>query len=91
MEEDCINLLMSCKYLSHSWKKVTELFKMVNFEINISLKHLVFGYKIFVKEYFDFNHILAILGYSICKSYYVSEQKTKAICYKRIPVNVKCM
>ena len=71
---------MSCKYLSHFWKKVTELFKKVSFEINISLKHLVFGYTIFDKEYFEFNHILSILGYSIYKSYYVLEHKTKAIC-----------
>ena len=60
-------------------EKVTELLKKVNFEINISLKHLVLGYKIFDKVYFDFNYILTILGYSIYKSYYVSEQKTKAI------------
>jgi hypothetical protein len=79
MEADYINLFMSCKYLSHFIKKVTELFKKVNFEINISLKHLVFGYKIFDQEYFDFNHILTILGYSLYKSYYESEQKTKAI------------
>jgi hypothetical protein len=78
-EEDCINLFMSRKYLSHFWKKIIEVFKKVNFEINISLKHLVFGYKIFDKEYFDFNQILTILGYSIYKLYYVSEQKTKAI------------
>ena len=61
------------------WKKVTELFKKVNFEINISLEHLVFGYKIFDKDYFHFSFILTILGYSICKSYSVSERKTKTI------------
>ena len=44
----------------HFWKKVTQLFKKLNFEINISLKHLVFGYKIFDKEYFDFSYILTI-------------------------------
>ena len=49
MEEDYINLFMSCNYLSHFWKKVAELFKKVNFETNISLKHLAFGYKIFDK------------------------------------------
>ena len=41
IEEDYIHLFMSCKYLSYFWKKVTELIKKVNFEINISLKHLV--------------------------------------------------
>jgi hypothetical protein len=39
-------------------------------------KGCTLGYKIFDKEYFD---ILTILGYSTYKSYYVSEQKTKAI------------
>jgi hypothetical protein len=78
IEEDYIHLCMSCKYLSHCWKTFTELFKKVNFEINISLTHLVFAYTIFDKEYFDLIYILTILGYSIYESYYVSEQKTKA-------------
>ena len=39
---------------------------------------MVFGYKIFDKDYFDFNYFfLTILGFSIYKPYYVSEQKTK--------------
>jgi hypothetical protein len=46
---------------------------------NIFLKHIVFGYKIFEKDYFDFNYFLAILGFSIYKAYYVSEQKTKQV------------
>ena len=79
------------KHLSHFFKKVTELFIKVNLKVNISLKHLVFD-----KEYFDFNYILAILWYSIYKSQYVSEQKTKAIYayslfVKKITVKVKCM
>ena len=65
LEEDYIHLFMSCKYVSNFWKKVTELFKKVNFEINISLTHLVFGYKIFNKEYLHFNYILTIVGYSL--------------------------
>ena len=65
-------------------------------EVSISHKHQVFGYKIFDKEYFDFNYILTILEYSIYKSHYVSEQKTKGIdvCnlfQKRITNKVKCM
>lgn len=58
---------------------IPELSRKVNFGINISLKHLVLGYKIIDKEYFDVNYILTFLGYSIYKSYNVSEQKTKAI------------
>jgi len=33
---------------------IAELFKKVNFEISISLKYLVFGYKIFDKRIFRF-------------------------------------
>ena len=41
------------------------------------LQHLVFGYKILDKEYVHLNYFLAILAFTIWKSYYVSEQKTK--------------
>ena len=54
IEEDYNNVFMSCKYLSRFWRKVIELFKKVNFEIGISLKYLVFGYKIFDKRMFRF-------------------------------------
>ena len=37
------------------------------------------GYKIFDKEYFHLNYFLTILAFTIYKSYYVSEQKTKTI------------
>ena len=41
-----------------------------------TLKDIVFGYKIFDKEYFYFNYFLTILSFSVYKSYYASEQKT---------------
>ena len=55
------------------------MLKKVQFENNIRLQHLVFGYKIFDKEYFHLNYFLTILEFTIYKSYYVSEQKTKTI------------
>jgi hypothetical protein len=46
----------------------------------IRLQHLVFGYNIFDKEYFHLSYfILTILAFTIYKSYYVSERKTKKI------------
>jgi hypothetical protein len=61
------------KYLNH-------VFIPIGFKKNfVTLKHIVFGYKIFDKDYFDFNYLLAILGFSIYKAYYVSEQKTKQV------------
>jgi hypothetical protein len=43
------------------------------------LKHLIFGYKISDKNYYDVNYFITILGFSIYKSYYLSEQKTKNV------------
>ena len=56
--------------------------KKVNLENSISLKHLVFGYKIFDKDYFDFNFIETIL--------IKSDGCMQLIC-KRITKKVKCM
>ena len=77
MEEDYIHLFMSCSVtcLDKRYRTI----KKVNLENSISLKHLVVGYKIFDKDYFDFNFIETILGYLIYKSDNVSEQKSKAM------------
>ena len=40
---------------------------------------LIVGYTIFDKEYVHQNYFLTILAFSIYKSYYVSEQRTKKI------------
>jgi hypothetical protein len=55
------------------------MLKKVQFENNIRLQHLVFGYKIFDKEYVHLNFFLSLLEFTIYESYYVSEQKTKTI------------
>ena len=47
------------------------MLKKVQFENNIRLQHLVFGYKIFDKKYFHLNYFLTILAFTIYKSYYV--------------------
>ena len=59
--------------------KIQQILKISNIENFVTLKHIVFGYKIFDKDYFDFNYFLTILGFSIYKPYYVSEQKTKQV------------
>jgi hypothetical protein len=61
------------------WNKINEMLKKMKFENNIRLQHLVFGYKIFDKEYFHLNYFLAILALTIYTFYYVSEQNTKKI------------
>jgi hypothetical protein len=48
-------------------------------ETKITLKHIVLGYKIDDKNYLALNFLITVLGFSIHKSYYISEQKTKYI------------
>ena len=56
VEEDYDHFFMSCKYLDIFWNKINEMLKKVQFENNIRLQHLVFGYTIFDKEYFHLNY-----------------------------------
>jgi hypothetical protein len=49
---------MSCPYLKEFWVKIQQILKKSNIENFVTLKHIVFGYKIFDKDYFDFNQYL---------------------------------
>ena len=62
-----------------NWEKIYNLFKSDNLEITLKLKHLIFGYKISDKNYYGVNYFITILVFSIYKSYYFSEQKTKNV------------
>ena len=76
-DEDYLHYFIYCPYLKEFWVKIQQILKKSNIENVVTLKHIVFGYKIFDKDYFDFNYFSTILGFSIYKVYYVSEQKTK--------------
>jgi hypothetical protein len=78
-DEDYLHYFMSYPYLKEFWVKIKQILKKSNIENFVTLKHNVFGYKIFDKDYFDFNYFLTILGFSRYKSYYVSEQKIKQV------------
>jgi hypothetical protein len=73
-DEDYLHYFISCPYLKEFWVKIQQMLKKSNIENFVTLKHIVFGYKIF-----DFNYFLTILGFSIYKAYYVSDQKTKQV------------
>jgi hypothetical protein len=45
------------------WEKIYNLFKSNNLEITLKLKHLIFGYKISDKDYYDVNYFITILGF----------------------------
>ena len=57
--------------------------KGLGIENKITLNHIVLGYKIDDK----LNFLIIVVGFSINKSYYISEQKTKYIDVYRIFAN----
>ena len=56
-------------------------------ENKITLKHIVLGYKIDDKNYPALKLLITVVVFSIYKSYYISEQKTKYIKVYIISVN----
>ena len=78
-EEDYLHYFITCSFLKTFWEKIYNLFKSNNLEFALKLKHLIFGYKISDYNYYDVNYFIIILGFSIYKSYYLSEQKTKNV------------
>ena len=53
----------------------------------LTLNHIVLGYKIDDKNYLALNFLITVIGFSIYKSYYISEQKTKYIDVYKIFAN----
>ena len=52
---------------------------IIHFCKKVILKNIVVGYKIDEDEFIDFNIIFTIIGFSIYKAFYMSEQRTKSI------------
>jgi hypothetical protein len=85
MKKTIFITLLRSFFLKRFGKKIYNLFKSNNLEITLKLKHLIFGYKISDKNYYGVNYFITILGFSIYKSYYLSEQKTKNVnVYKNV-------
>ena len=43
--------------------------RKMKYEVHITLKHLVFGYKTFNRDYMDFNYLVTILSFTYKKTY----------------------
>ena len=78
-EEDYLHYFITCSFLKTFWEKIYNIFKSNNLEFTLKFKHLIFGYKISDNNYYGVNYFITILGFSIYKSYYLSEQKTKNV------------
>jgi hypothetical protein len=81
--EDYLHYFISNPYLKESWVKYNKFWrkKKIKIENVVTVKHIIFGYKIFDEDYFDFNYFFNKfrIFYIQYKAYYVSEQKTKQV------------
>jgi len=87
MKITLIILLLILLILKEVWTTFQNLMKSLDIETKITLKHIVLGYKIDDTNYLTFIFLTTVVGFSIYKSYYISEQKTKYINGYRIFVN----
>ena len=79
-DEDYLHYFISNPYLKEfGWIFTTNFEKKINIENVVTVKHIIFGYKIFDQDYFDFNYYFNNfrIFYIQYKAYYVSEQKSK--------------
>ena len=79
MKKTIFITLLHVLFLKGFGKKYIIFFKSNNLEFTLKLKHLIFGYKISDNNFYGVNYFITILGFSIYKSYYLSEQKTKNV------------
>jgi hypothetical protein len=74
------HFFVTCNSLTSFWVKVTRLLEATGFSKKlVSLKSIVLGYRVDNNSYLEINYFLTIVGFSIYKSYYVSELRTKPV------------
>ena len=74
------HLFIGCKEIKDFWNKINDLFIFCGINKNIKLLYnIVIGYKIDHPEYIDINRIFSLIGFSIYKTYFLSESRTKKV------------
>ena len=53
-EEDYCHYFITCPFLLNFWRRMYEVLRKSRLEFKVTLKHLVFWYKIFDEDYFLF-------------------------------------
>ena len=84
LDEDDSHYCITCTFLKEFWTTFQNLMNDLGMENKITLKHIILGYKIDDQNYVALNVLIAVVGFSIYKSYYISKQKTKYIDVYRI-------
>ena len=78
--EDYSHFFIHCSYNTTFWDKIYKILKTLKIGRHvISLKNLVFGYKVNDKEYYDLNLFLTLISFSLYKAHFISEQKSKTV------------
>lgn len=78
--EDYDHMFLKSHFLDNFWSKVKKLLEKLNINNHIlTLKNLVWGYKINDEQYYEINYLITIIMFCIYKANYMSEQKTKSL------------
>ena len=88
-DEDYSHYFITCAFFNEFWGKQSNLMKDMGIETTIFFKHIVLGYNIYDKNLSNIRFFVKqnVVGFSIYKSYYISEQKTKHSNVYRLLVN----
>jgi hypothetical protein len=74
------HFFIKCACLHSFWLKIGRVLEQIGFSDKlVSLKSIVLCYRVENRGYSEINYFLTVLGFSIYKSYYVSELRTKQI------------
>ena len=78
--EDYEHYFLTCKFLKSFWDKIKLLLDKLKIGHHIiSIKSLLYGYKINDTSYYSINDLITIILFTVYKGYYIFEQKTKQI------------
>ena len=89
LDEYYSHYFITCTFLKEFWTQFQNLKKGLGIGNTITLKHIVLGNKTDGENYLALFFFIAVVKFSIYKSYYISEQKTKYIdVYKIFDMNI---
>lgn len=72
------HVFVDCPVIAEAWDVISKCFNDIGIGKNIkSMRTIVLGYKIVYPDYYYINTILALFGFCIYKSYFISESRSK--------------
>lgn len=78
--EDYSHFFLTCRYVNFFWLNVNSTLKECGISKQINqLDYLVVGYKTDTHKYNMINTILSLIGYTVYKTYFLSNKRNKSI------------